>query len=57
MKKFYAQLNDGNYINIIADEMVLKDDTYICVYSGNKMVAFLDISTVLCAHLSEKAVQ
>ena len=57
MKKFTAQLNGGNYIQVNADEMVLKDEAYIFVYCEKKLVAFLDLSCVLCAHLSEKAVQ
>lgn len=55
MKKFIAQLNDNSFINIFADEMKL-DDGYITVYNGGNLVAFLDVSTVLCAYLSEQAV-
>ena len=56
MKRFNAQLNDCSYINIDADEMVLEDNC-IRVYHGGKLVAFLDTSIVLSAHLSEKAVK
>ena len=56
MKKFTAQLNGDGYISITADAMVLKDDTFICVYNEGNLVAFLDIGIVLSAHLSEKAV-
>ena len=56
MKKFTAQLNGDGYISINADAMIMKDDTYICVYNGGNLVAFLDVSVVLSAHLSEKAV-
>ena len=55
MKKFIAQLNDNSFINIHADEMKL-DDNHITVYQGGNLVAFLDVSTVLCAYLSYKAV-
>ena len=55
MKKFIAQLNDNSFINIYADEMKL-DDNHITVYNGGKLVAFLDVSTVLCAYLSEMVV-
>ena len=56
MKKFTAQLNGGNYISVNADEMVLKDDIYLFVYCEGTLVAFLDLSCVLTAHLSERAV-
>lgn len=56
MKKFTAQLNDCSYININADEMVTKDDIYLFVYCKGTLVAFLDLSCVLTAHLSERAV-
>ena len=56
MKRFIAQLNDGNFINIPADSMKLLD-CYITVYSGLTLVAFVDVSTVLCAHISDKGVQ
>ena len=49
MKKFIAQLNDNSFINIYADG-------YITVYHGGNLVAFLDVSTVLCAYLSEMVV-
>lgn len=55
MKKFITQLNDGSYININADEMVLEDNT-IRVYQGGKLVAFIDVSIILVAHMSEKTV-
>ena len=55
MKKFTAHLNDGSFVNIYADEMRM-EDAYILVYNDKKLVAFLDISVVLAAHLSEKAV-
>lgn len=54
MKKFTAQLNDGGYVSVTADEMILKDDTSIFVYNEGKLVAFLDIGIVLSAYLSEK---
>lgn len=56
MRKFIAQLNDCSYINISADEMILEDNC-IQVYCEGKLVAFLDVSVVLSAHLSEKAVK
>lgn len=53
MKRFIAQLNDCSFINIQADRFVLQDQTLL-VYNDNNLVAFLDISVVLTAHLSEK---
>ena len=56
MKKFIAQLNDCSFINISADEMMLEDNC-IRVYCEGKLVAFLDVSIILSAYLSEKAVR
>lgn len=53
MKKFIAQLNGGDFINIPADEMKLEDDV-IAVYCNGKLVAWLDTGVILCAHLSGK---
>lgn len=55
MKKFTAHLNDGSFVNINADEMRM-EECYILVYNDKKLVAFLDISVVLAAHLSERSV-
>ena len=57
MKKFIARLNDDSYINICADEMQIKEDTFILVYNEKNLVAFLDVGVVLSAHMSEKGVQ
>lgn len=53
MKRFVAQLNDGNYINVEADAMFF-DGTYITVMKQEKLVALLDVGVVLCAHMSDK---
>ena len=55
MTRFIALLNDGNHINIPADEMKMGEN-YITVFTKGNLVAYLDASIVLCAHLSEKAV-
>lgn len=55
MKKFIAQINGGDYINIQADEMKL-DGSAITVYLNGELIAFLDTSVVLSAHMSEKVV-
>lgn len=53
MKRFTAQLNDCSFVNVPADRMVLKDDV-IYVYDGPELVAYVDTSCVLCAHVSER---
>lgn len=55
MKKLVAQLNDGSYINIPADRMELEENCII-VSNAGEMIAVLDVSVVLFAYLSEKAV-
>lgn len=56
MTRFIAQLNDGSFVNILADEMKMGDNC-ITVFRDGKLVAFLDVGVVLTAHLSEKAVK
>lgn len=53
MKRFYAQLNDGGSINKPADRMELVDNS-IRVYAGEDLVAYLDVGTVLYAHICEQ---
>lgn len=53
MTRFTAQLNDMSYINVKADRMELIDNM-IYVRDGNNLVAIIDISAVVAAHLSEK---
>lgn len=53
MTRFIVQLNDGGYINVRADRMV-KEDDMICAYLGAELVAMVDISVILAAHLSER---
>lgn len=53
MKRFVAQLNDTSFVNVAADSMRLEDNA-LCVYAGDQLVAYLDTSCVLCAHLSER---
>lgn len=55
MTRFIAQLNDCSYINILADQMKLEDNT-IAVFQNGNLVAFVDTSVVLTAHLSERTV-
>ena len=55
MKRFFAQINGECFINVLADEMKC-DGSYISVYRQGNLVAFVDVSVVLYANLSEKEV-
>ena len=52
MKRVFAQLSTHQTINRPADRMELVDNA-ICVYDGEQLVAFLDVSTVMYAHICE----
>ena len=52
MKKFIAQINGGDFINIRADEMKIDNDAII-VLLGGAVVAYVDVGVCLCAYLSE----
>lgn len=53
MNQFYAQLNDGSTIKKPADRMEIINES-IRVYDGERLVAYMDLSTVLFAHISTK---
>lgn len=53
MYRFIAQLNDGSYINVQADRMK-KEDAMIYAHRGHDLVAVIDISAVISAHVSER---
>lgn len=53
MKRFAATLNDGSYINAEATRMQLVENM-IHVYDGGELVALVDISAVIIAHISER---
>lgn len=53
MKRFTAVLNDGGFVNLPATRMQLEDNA-IRVYEDTELVAFLDVSVILCAHISER---
>lgn len=53
MKYFVAQLAEGKHINVPADRMDLQDDTIFAYHWGN-LVAIVDKSAVISAHISEK---
>lgn len=50
MKRFIAVLNDGSFINISASRMELTEDIII-VWDGAELVAYLDTSAVIAAHI------
>ena len=53
MKRFNACLNGGTYINVEATRMELVDNV-ICVWNRSELVAVVDISIVMTAHISER---
>ncbi|MBQ5642283.1 MAG: hypothetical protein IIV13_00805 [Bacteroidaceae bacterium] len=53
MTRFTAQLNDMSYINIKADTMEVIDNM-LHVRDGNNLVAVIDLSAVVAAHISER---
>lgn len=53
MKKFTATMSDGSFINVEATRMELVENM-IRVYDKADLVAIVDISTVLQAHISER---
>lgn len=53
MKRFVAQINDGSYVNINADRMVLEDNA-LRVFCEGELVAFLDVSCVLIAKMADR---
>lgn len=50
MKEFYAQLSDGSTMRKRADRMEITDNA-LRVYDGEKLVAYVDLGTVLYAHM------
>ena len=53
MKKFTATMNDGSFINVEATRMELVDNM-VRVYNKTELVALVDISAVITAHISER---
>ena len=53
MKRITILLNGGEHVNIPADRMEVTD-TELRAWNGNDLVAHVDTSAVVCAHLSEK---
>ncbi len=55
-KRFNAILNGDSYVNVPATRMEIKDDM-LYVWDGCALVALLDVSVVLSAHISERGEQ
>ena len=53
MKRFIAIMNDGSFINVPATTMEIADNAII-VRDGESIVAYVDLSVCLCAHISER---
>ena len=53
MRRFIATLNDGSFINIPATKMKLVEDM-VQVYEYDDLIALVDISAVVTAHMSER---
>lgn len=52
-KRFNAVLNGDSYVNVPATRMEIKDNM-LYVWDGAALVALLDVSVILSAHISEK---
>lgn len=53
MSRFVATLNGAVSINIPAERMESKEN-FIYVWRGDRLVAMVDISAVVCAYISER---
>ena len=53
MKRFNACINGGTYINVEATRMELIENT-ILVWNKTELVAVVDISVVMSAHICER---
>lgn len=52
MKRIKILLNGGEYVNITADRMELRENA-IMAWNGTELVAYVDISAVICANMIE----
>lgn len=53
--RFFAQLTDGKTIHTNADRLeVDKDNNMLLVYNGDRLVAVVDLSAVMYAHIAER---
>ena len=54
MKRFTATINDMSFINTVADRMEVNDNM-VYVYDGDQLVALVEISAIITAHISERS--
>lgn len=52
-KRFNAVLNGDSYINVPATHMKFEDNM-LYVWNGDDLVALLDVSVIMSAHISER---
>lgn len=53
--RFFAQLTDNKTMHTVADRLeVDKDNNMLLAYNGDNLVAVVDLSTVMFAHLTER---
>lgn len=55
MKRFTATLNDMSFINTVADRMEVSENM-LYVYDGHQLVALVEITAIIVAHISERGV-
>ena len=55
-KRFNAILNGDSYVNVAATRMEIKENM-LYVWNGAELVALLDVSIIMSAHISEKGEQ
>ena len=53
MKRFIATMNDGSFINVPATQIV-REENAIWVCDGGDIVAYVDTSALISAHISER---
>ena len=53
MKRFTATLNDMSFINTAADRMEVSDNM-LYVYDDSQLVALVEVSAIITAHISER---
>lgn len=53
--KFFAQLTENRTIHTDADRLELdRDNNMLLAYNGDSLVAVVDMSTVMFAHIAER---
>lgn len=53
MKRFVAIFNDGSFINVSATRME-KEENAILVYDYDDLVAYVETSALISAHIGER---